>query len=54
MEVARFVPRFVDLMCQSTGFAAIRLLAVSGCEISVPPGQTCCEMYKHQQERSKA
>ena len=41
-RVGLFVTCLVDLYRPSTGFAAVRLLEVAGCEVAVPPGQTCC------------
>ena len=42
MRVGLFVTCLVDLMRPSIGFAAIRLLEAAGCEVHVPPAQTCC------------
>ena len=42
MRVGLFVTCLVDLMRPSVGFAAIRLLEAAGCEVVVPPTQTCC------------
>lgn len=42
MRIALFVTCLVDLMRPSIGFAAIDLLEAAGCEVVVPPGQTCC------------
>ena len=42
MRVGLFVTCLVDLMRPSIGFAALRLLQSAGCEVVVPPGQTCC------------
>jgi L-lactate dehydrogenase complex protein LldE len=42
MRLALYVTCLVDLMRPSVGFAALRLLADAGCEVVVPPGQTCC------------
>lgn len=42
MRVGLFVTCLVDLMRPSVGFAALRLLEAAGCEVIVPPGQTCC------------
>jgi len=42
MRVALYVTCLVDLMRPSIGFAALCLLEVAGCEVVVPPGQTCC------------
>lgn len=42
MRVALYVTCLVDLMRPSVGFATLRLLEKAGCEVVVPPGQTCC------------
>lgn len=42
MRVALFVTCLVDLMRPEVGFAALRLLENAGCDVIVPPGQTCC------------
>jgi L-lactate dehydrogenase complex protein LldE len=42
MKVGLFVTCLVDLMRPRIGFAAIRLLEAAGCEVVVPPTQTCC------------
>ncbi len=42
MRVGLFVTCLVDLMRPSIGFAALRLLEAAGCEVIVPPTQTCC------------
>ena len=42
MRVALYVTCLVDLMRPSIGFATLRLLEGAGCEVVVPPGQTCC------------
>lgn len=42
MRVGLFVTCLVDLMRPSIGFAALRLLKEAGCEVVVPPAQTCC------------
>jgi len=42
MRAALFVTCLVDLMRPSIGFAALRLLEAAGCEVVVPPTQTCC------------
>jgi len=42
MRLALYVTCLVDLMRPSVGFAALRLLEASGCEVLVPEGQTCC------------
>lgn len=41
-RVALFVTCLVDLMRPEIGFAAIKLLEHAGCEVIVPPDQTCC------------
>ena len=41
-RVALFVTCLVDLFRPSVGFASIRLLEAAGCEVVVPPEQTCC------------
>ncbi|WP_445680417.1 (Fe-S)-binding protein [Radicibacter daui] len=41
-RVGLFVTCLVDLMRPSVGFAAVRLLEAAGCEVVVPPAQTCC------------
>ena len=41
-RVGLFVTCLVDLYRPTTGFAAVRLLEAAGCEVEVPPGQTCC------------
>ncbi len=42
MRVGLFVTCLVDLMRPSIGFAAVKLLEAAGCEVYVPPTQTCC------------
>ena len=42
MRLALYVTCLVDLMRPSVGFAALKLLEEAGCEVVVPPGQTCC------------
>ena len=42
MRVGLFVTCLVDLARPGIGFAALRLLEAAGCEVVVPPGQTCC------------
>jgi L-lactate dehydrogenase complex protein LldE len=42
MRVGLFVTCLVDLMRPSIGFATIELLEAAGCEVYVPPTQTCC------------
>jgi L-lactate dehydrogenase complex protein LldE len=42
MKVGLFVTCLVDLMRPRIGFAALKLLEDAGCEVIVPPSQTCC------------
>lgn len=42
MRVGLFVTCLVDLMRPRIGFAALKLLQAAGCEVVVPPTQTCC------------
>jgi len=42
MRVGLFVTCLVDLVRPRIGFAALELLQAAGCEVSVPPSQTCC------------
>jgi L-lactate dehydrogenase complex protein LldE len=42
MKAALLVTCLVDLFRPQVGFAAIALLEKAGCEVVVPPGQTCC------------
>ena len=42
MRVGLFVTCLVSLMRPSIGFAALKLLEAAGCEVVVPPAQTCC------------
>lgn len=41
-RVALFVTCLVDLYRPTVGFAAIKLLEEAGCQVEVPPAQTCC------------
>jgi L-lactate dehydrogenase complex protein LldE len=41
-RVGLFVTCLVDLFRPSIGFAAIKLIEESGCEVDVPAAQTCC------------
>ena len=41
-KVGLFVTCLVDLVRPQVGFAAVKLLEDSGCEVSVPASQTCC------------
>jgi L-lactate dehydrogenase complex protein LldE len=47
MRVGLFVTCLVDLMRPGIGFAAIELLEAAGCEVYVPPTQTCCGQPGH-------
>ena len=40
--VALFVTCVVDMLEPQVGEAAVRVLRAGGCEVSCPPGQTCC------------
>jgi L-lactate dehydrogenase complex protein LldE len=42
MRVGLFVTCLVDMMRPEIGFAALDLLQAAGCEVVVPPAQTCC------------
>ena len=42
MRVGLLVTCLVDLMRPRIGFAALELLESAGCEVVVPPDQTCC------------
>lgn len=42
MRVGLFVTCLVDLFRPTVGFAAVKLLEEAGCEVVVPPSQTCC------------
>lgn len=41
-NVGLFVTCTADLFRPSVGFAAIKLLEDAGCDVTVPPSQTCC------------
>ena len=41
-RVALFVTCLVDLYRPNVGFSAIALLEEAGCQVEVPPAQTCC------------
>jgi L-lactate dehydrogenase complex protein LldE len=41
-RVGLFVTCLVDLMRPSIGFAAVKLIEASGCDVEVPTAQTCC------------
>jgi L-lactate dehydrogenase complex protein LldE len=42
MRVGLFVTCLVDMMRPRIGFATLKLLRDAGCEVIVPPHQTCC------------
>jgi L-lactate dehydrogenase complex protein LldE len=42
MRVGLFVTCLVDCLRPSIGLAAVKLLEAAGCEVYVPPTQTCC------------
>lgn len=42
MRVALYVTCLVDLMRPAVGMASLHLLEAAGCEVVVPPDQTCC------------
>jgi L-lactate dehydrogenase complex protein LldE len=42
VQVALFVTCLVDAMRPEIGFSAIKLLERAGCDVVVPPTQTCC------------
>jgi L-lactate dehydrogenase complex protein LldE len=41
-RVGLFVTCLVDLVRPQVGFAAVKLLERAGCDVEVPPSQTCC------------
>ena len=41
-RIALLVTCLVDLYRPTVGFSAIRLLEAAGCDVVVPPEQTCC------------
>ena len=41
-KVGLFVTCLVDLIRPTIGFAAAKLIEDSGCDVEVPPTQTCC------------
>jgi L-lactate dehydrogenase complex protein LldE len=41
-RVGLFVTCLVDVMRPSVGFAAVKLLEATGCQVEVPAAQTCC------------
>mgnify|MGYP003337978482 CR=1 FL=1 len=46
-KVALFVTCLVDAMRPTVGFATVKLLEDAGCEVVVPPDQTCCGQPAH-------
>lgn len=42
VEVALFVPCYVDQLAPSVGLAALRVLEGAGCRVAYDPRQTCC------------
>lgn len=42
LEVALFVPCYVDQLAPQVGIAAARVLERAGCRVRYDPGQTCC------------
>jgi L-lactate dehydrogenase complex protein LldE len=42
MRVGLFVTCLVDMMRPEIGFSTLKLLEAAGCQIEVPPLQTCC------------
>lgn len=42
MRVGLFVTCVVDLMRPEIGFSVLKLLKQAGCDVVVPPAQTCC------------
>ena len=42
IRVGLFVTCLVDLVRPQIGFAAVKLLEQSGCDVEIPPTQTCC------------
>ncbi|TAM00157.1 MAG: (Fe-S)-binding protein [Paraburkholderia sp.] len=42
MRVGLFVTCLIDTMRPEIGFSALKLLEQAGCEVIVPPAQTCC------------
>ena len=41
-RVGLFVTCLVDLVRPQVGFAAVKLLEQAGCDVEMPPSQTCC------------
>ena len=42
MRVSLLVTCVVDVLAPDVGVATVRVLRAAGCEVSCPPGQTCC------------
>ena len=42
MNVALFVPCYVDQLAPDVAWATLRVLERAGCQVSYDPGQTCC------------
>ena len=42
IRVGLFVTCLVDLVRPQVGFAAVKLLEQAGCDVEIPPTQTCC------------
>jgi L-lactate dehydrogenase complex protein LldE len=42
MKVGLFIPCYIDQFYPQVGIATLQLLEKLGCEVSYPPGQTCC------------
>lgn len=42
IRVGLFVTCLVDLVRPEIGFAAVKLLEQAGCDVEIPPTQTCC------------
>lgn len=42
MKVGLFIPCYIDQFYPSVGIASLQLLQKLGCDVVVPPGQTCC------------
>jgi glycolate oxidase iron-sulfur subunit len=54
-RVAFFAGCLMDTMFMSTNDATMRLLQLAGCEVIIPPAQTCCgALHGHGGEKQKA
>lgn len=42
MKVGLFIPCYIDQFYPQVGIATLQLLEKLGCDVSYPPGQTCC------------